>query len=271
MDPPTPTQLANIEFHRLLAPHYEEQPFFNEANRQRVRALLWELAQSTPAERLLDVGCGTGLVLDLAHDLFKELDGIDITPEMLAKVTPRANVRTQLATAESIPFPDRTFDLVTAYGVLHHIENLSRMFQEARRTLKSGGVFYADEAPSQHYLDALLGLNPRSPMTDAVRRERRRVDSDPAEYERRYGLPVEVVRRAMVQNNTWHTLRQDKLERLLKSSGFGTVQITFRHFLGEGQCRQEGGADLVNTTYSYLVSLLPLTRHLFKYFVVVAR
>jgi ubiquinone/menaquinone biosynthesis C-methylase UbiE len=265
------TQLANIEFHKRLAPQYEQQPFFQTANRQRVRALLCELAKSTPAKRLLDVGCGTGLILDLAHDLFEELDGIDITPEMLGKVTPRPNVKTQIASAEATPFPGGTFDMVTAYGVLHHIEELGRLFREVRRTLKPGGVFYADESPSQHYFDALVALNPRSPMADTVRRERERVVSDPAEYQRLYEIPAEIVQRAMVQNFSRHALRQENLERLLRSAGFGTVEIRFRRFLGEDECRRDGGVEMIETIRRYLLSILPLSRPLFKYFVLVAR
>jgi len=255
----------------LLVAHYEKQPYFQAPNRERVRALLLNLAQSTPARRLLDVGCGTGLILDLAHDLFQKLDGIDITPEMIERVTPRENVRTQLASAESIPFPNETFDLVTAYGVLHHIDNLGRVFREVRRVLKGGGVFYADESPSQHYSDTLFALSPHLPMTDIARQARDRVMSDAAEYQKRFGLPVEVVQRAMVQNYAFHALRQDKLEHLLKSAGFEKVQITFRRFLGEEQCQQAGGEELVNTVQNFLVSLLPVTRGLFKYFVLVAR
>jgi len=266
----SPTQLANVEFHRALAPHYEQQPFFGEANRQRVSTLLRELAKSGPAERLLDVGCGTGLILDLTHSLFKQLDGIDITPEMLAKVTPRPNVRTQLACAEALPFPDRTFDAITAYSVLHHIEDLSQMFREVRRTLKPGGFFYADESLSQHYLDAFFALN-GSPMTDAVRHERERIAFDSAQYERRYGLPVDVVQRAMTQTYAWHALRQENLERLLTCAGFESVKITFRYFLGEEQLHLQGNEEMVTWTQNYLLSLLPLTRSLFKYFVLVAR
>jgi ubiquinone/menaquinone biosynthesis C-methylase UbiE len=271
MDPLSATQRANIEFHTLLAPQYEQQPFFLEMNRQRVRAQLCELAKDTSCEHLLDIGCGTGLILDLAHDLFKELDGIDITSEMLARVKQRANVRTQLASAENIPFPDKTFDAVTAYSVLHHIEDLGPVFREVRRTLKPGGFFYADESPSEHYLDAFLALDPRYPTTDAVRRERERITSDAAQYQRQYGLPIDVVRQAMVQNFSRHSMKQENLERLLRSSGFDTVQITFRRFAGEDQCREKGGEELVNALYNYLVSMLPLTRDLFKYFVLVAR
>lgn len=263
--------LANIEFHRMLAENYDQQPFLKEDNRKRVRNLLEKLAQSTAAERLLDLGCGTGLVLDLAHDLFKELDGIDITEEMLARVKPRPNVRTQRASAESIPFPDGMFDAVTAYSVLHHIEDLGRVFREVRRTLKPGGVFYADESPSQHFLDALLNLGSDSAMTDDVRREREKLLADGNQYQTRYGLPVEVVKRAMVQNYSRHSLTQEILTCLLKSAGFDSVEITYRRFLGGDECRMKYGEEQTRVIHDYLSSMLPLTRSLFKYFVLIAR
>ncbi len=268
---PSQIHLANIEFHRMLAPRYEQQPFFQEENRRRVRGLLQELARSTCGERLLDVGCGTGLILDLAHDLFEELDGIDITPEMLERVKPRSNVKTQLATAESLPFPDATFDAITAYSVLHHIEDLGQVFREVRRALKPGGFFYADESPSQYYLESLFALAPESSVSELVREQRNRITTDAAEYMRLYGIPAKIAEEAMTQNFAQHALKQDSLERLLKDSGFNTVQITFRRFLGEDQCSLEGGQQQVDTIYRYLVNMLPLSRNLFKYFVLVAR
>ena len=271
MRPLSAIQLANVEFHRQLAPHYGLQPFFQASNQQRVRALLCELAKSTPAKRLLDVGCGTGLILDLAHDLFDELDGIDITPEMLEKVTPRPNVKTQLASAQALPFPDGAFDMVTAYGVLHHIEELSRVFREVRRTLRPGGIFYADESPSQHYTDTIMALNPKSQMADTVRREQDRLLCDSSEYQRLYEIQPEVVQRAMAQNYFRHGLRQENLNRLLRAAGFVSIEFTYRRFLGEDLCRQEGGEALVSAMQRHLVSLWPLTRGLFKYFVIVAR
>lgn len=269
--PVSQVQLANIEFHRLLLPNYEKQPFFSEENRNRLRGILEKLARETPARRLLDLGCGTGLVLDLAYDLFRELDGIDITEEMLAIVKPRPNVRTQKASAERIPFPDDTFDAVTAYSVLHHIEDLGQVFREVRRTLKPGGIFYADESPSQHFLDALSNLDPEFVITDLVRREREKVANDVNEYDTRFGMSAEVVKRAMVQNYSQHALTQEALTRLLKSAGFDSVEITYRRFLGGDEYRKERGEEQARAIHDYLSSMLPLTRHLFKYFVLVAR
>ena len=234
-------------------------------------ALLEKLAQATPAERLLDLGCGTGLVLDLAHDLFKELDGIDITDEMLARVKPRPNVRTQNASAENIPFADGTFDMVTAYSVLHHIEDLGQVFREVRRTLKPGGVFYADESISQHYLDALLDIGSESVMSDDAQLERKRILADVNRYETRYGLPADVVKDAMVQSYSRHNLRYETLTHLLKTSGFDLVEITYRRFLGGDKCRMKYGEEQTRVINDYLSSMLPLTRGLFKYFVLIAR
>lgn len=262
---------ANIEFHRMLVENYDQQPFLREDNRKRVRNLLEKLAQGTNAERLLDLGCGTGLILDLAHDLFKELDGIDITEEMLARVKPRSNVRTQRASAERIPFPDGTFDAVTAYSVLHHLEDLSQVFHEVRRILKPGGFVYADESPSQHFLDALSNLDSGSTMTSEVRREREKLLTDVNQYQTRYGLPIEVVKRAMVQNYSRHSLTEEGLRLLLKSAGFDCVEITYRRFLGGDECRLKYGEETTRVIHDYLSSMLPLTRGLFKYFVLIAR
>jgi SAM-dependent methyltransferase len=44
-----------------------------------------------------------------------------------------------------LPFPDKTFDLVTAFGVLHHIPNVSFVMKEICRTLKPGGHFLTRE------------------------------------------------------------------------------------------------------------------------------
>jgi SAM-dependent methyltransferase len=41
----------------------------------------------------------------------------------------------------SMPFPDASFDLITAFGVFHHIPNVSHVFAEAARVLRPGGYF----------------------------------------------------------------------------------------------------------------------------------
>jgi len=152
-------QRANVLYHSRLAPNYHLQPFLRDDNRLRVRRILEDLQQRTGGRRLLDMGCGAGFISDTAHDLFEKLDGVDITCDMLAHVEPRPNLTTHIASAEALPFADATFDVVTCNGVLHHIESIGAVLMEARRVLRPGGLFYADEIPSSDSRRAISAVD----------------------------------------------------------------------------------------------------------------
>ena len=75
---------ANIDYHTKLVKIYEKsQPHFRPENQKKIKKLLKLFAQKTGGKELLDLGCGTGFILELAHPYFKKLVGIDITPAML--------------------------------------------------------------------------------------------------------------------------------------------------------------------------------------------
>ena len=68
---------------------------------------------------MLDIGCGAGFVIDQLRDTFDEIHGIDATRAMLDRVdTSCGNITLHEGVAETLPFEDGTFDLVTAYSVL---------------------------------------------------------------------------------------------------------------------------------------------------------
>ena len=262
----TTTIEANVAFHRQLSPRYCEQPFFRPENQQRVRKLLCDLAEKTGGGRLLDIGCGTGFILELAHDVFNELDGVDITPEMLSLVTPRPNVRVQLALAEELPFENNHFDVVTAHSVLHHLADLFVVFREIRRVLRPGGIFFADESPSQDCREFLSKLQPLAPATEVLSHELDRLHGDPDRFLERYGIDRETTRSAMVQNYEVRGLTEQKLQMQLNDAGFRQVDIRFRRFLGEDEVKRDHGEAAVQHVEQYLQSILPLSRHLYKFF-----
>ena len=89
---------ANIAVHSALAEVYEQdEPHFRPENKRKVSGRLAELAQRTGSASLIDLGCGTGFIIDLAREYLKKIRGCDITQAMLDRVkTQGHDIKVQL-------------------------------------------------------------------------------------------------------------------------------------------------------------------------------
>jgi FkbM family methyltransferase len=108
----------------------------------------FSLGALAPGERVLDVGCGAGTDSLVAAQMVAPggaVTGIDATPAMLAKATRAVaesglgNVAVLEAAAESLPFPDASFDVVISNGVIDLIPDKDAVFGEIYRVLAPGG------------------------------------------------------------------------------------------------------------------------------------
>jgi ubiquinone/menaquinone biosynthesis C-methylase UbiE len=87
---------------------------------------------------VLEVGCGTGLVLERVARVARRAEGVDLSPGMLEHARLRGlSVREGDATA--IPCPDASFDVVYAFKVLAHIPDVDRAIAEMFRVVRPGG------------------------------------------------------------------------------------------------------------------------------------
>ena len=92
---------------------------------------------------LLEVGCGTGLLLRRFAQLTKSARGIDLSPGMLEKARARGlDVRT--GTVLDLPFPDASFDVTCSFKVLAHVEDIERALAEMIRVTRPTGTVIAD-------------------------------------------------------------------------------------------------------------------------------
>ncbi|HEX8088721.1 MAG TPA: class I SAM-dependent methyltransferase [Blastocatellia bacterium] len=95
-------------------------------------------------ERVLEVGCGTGTDLLQFARAGAYVTGIDLTPRSIEIARRRFEVygcggEFAIGDAESLGFPDESFDAVYSFGVLHHTPDTKRAVGEAHRVLRRGG------------------------------------------------------------------------------------------------------------------------------------
>lgn len=88
---------------------------------------------------VLEVGCGTGLLLARFADFARRAAGIDLSDGMLERARARGLDVTQ-GSATALPFEDASFDVACSFKVLAHIPDIERAMSEMFRVVRPGGV-----------------------------------------------------------------------------------------------------------------------------------
>jgi ubiquinone/menaquinone biosynthesis C-methylase UbiE len=154
-------KLANILYHDWEAGTYDEKWSISFDDRCINYAVeRFNHAAGTPGPpygEALELGCGTGFfminlvlggVIEHGHvtDLSQGMVDVALRNAETAGIT----LEGRMADAESIPYPDDSFDLVVGHAVLHHIPDLDVAMREVLRVLRPGGRFvFAGEPTAQ--------------------------------------------------------------------------------------------------------------------------
>ena len=149
---------VNTRYHDVAAETYDSKwgIDFGDIGRGQVLRKLRKVLGSEMDDgyqRSLEIGAGTGYFsLNLLQaGVVEHATCTDISPGMVTTLNANArrlglDVRAARADAESLPFADRSFDLVVGHAVLHHLPNLRRAFAEFHRVLAPGGrIAFAGE------------------------------------------------------------------------------------------------------------------------------
>ncbi len=94
--------------------------------------------------KVLDYGCGEGYGSEILSKFADEVNGADISKEAIdeAKKNRQSNLKFTLLKDNYLPFEDNSFDFVTSFQVIEHVENVDLYLSEIRRVLKNGGKYF---------------------------------------------------------------------------------------------------------------------------------
>lgn len=120
------------------------------------RPAMLDLAGDVTGRRILDAGCGSGPLFAALRDRGAIVTGIDISAKMLEQARRRLGADADLRVADladSLPFPDRSFDDIVASLSLHYLKDWGPTLTEMRRVLAPGGRLIASvEHPFANFL-----------------------------------------------------------------------------------------------------------------------
>lgn len=143
------------EFFDRAAAHWDEQVTVNPAFLARVV----EVACLGPGDSVLDVGCGTGVLLPHLLDRVGEkgrVYALDISPLMLERARARCPRAVCLcAPAEAIPLPAGSCRAVVCYSAFPHFPDQGRALAEMARVLAPGGRVVVAHAESRQAINDL--------------------------------------------------------------------------------------------------------------------
>jgi SAM-dependent methyltransferase len=132
-------------------------------NRNSVKLVLEVIGDCDVAgRRVLDVGCGRGGTVHVFQTFFQpaSIRGIDLSSaaiEFDRKAHKRADTAFFEGDAETLPFPDASFDIVTNVESSHSYPNINRFYSEVHRVLAPGGHFLYTDALGGAHLTTSIG------------------------------------------------------------------------------------------------------------------
>jgi len=219
--PPASSDSERVtELFRTMLPHYLHERAHDWrflAQRRRVCAML-----NGRLGRVLDIGCGPGLMTETLVERGGEVWGVDFLESALAWARAEAEKASWgdrahyvVGDAQALPFSAATFDTVIAMGVLEYLSDAQRFVSEARRVLQPGGLLVV-AVPSriapyhlaQSFLDRFVG-----PPYRGIRR-----------------LVTGSVPRSHIPDHPRHPLAPWRLDRILARAQFLKHSSAFSHF-----------------------------------------
>jgi ubiquinone/menaquinone biosynthesis C-methylase UbiE len=118
-------------------------------------------------KHVLEVGCGTGLLLGRVARFTASARGIDLSGGMLAKAAARGLAVVQ-ASATELPIATASVDVAYSFKVLAHVPDIAAAMREMARVVRPGGWVIAEFYNARSLRRLVKALKPPTPISDAA-------------------------------------------------------------------------------------------------------
>jgi len=257
---------ANVRVHEhlLKSGDYENGPHRGIESVSRVRGLLEAIDRSLCEKNVkhLDVGCGDGFIFECSPKRWRS-HGIDVSEGMLescAQKHPEAILKSSLA--EEINYDSNSFDIITCFSFLDHLENPTTFYKEAFRLLRPGGHFYFGLSPNRLFSKVIDGTAFTAAGSlyrpETLKIEYLKNQSNGTYYLEQFGIAsddLECCEPGKTNDGGMDPIHEC---RELTSTGFKEVQAAHTWIMAQHQ--------LEKSVVEAISSALPLTASAFKYF-----
>lgn len=187
------------------------------ARRDRVQEFL--LKHMKAGQRALDVGCGTGPMVQFICEHGLHYSGVDVAKGMLDSIEKQfgrspcwKNMDLRIGTSEKIPYESNSFDYYIGMGLLEYLDDMEPSLKEMERVLKPGGY-------------AILTM----PNIQSINRT---IIRNTGFLRRAYDLALRAAKRQVpTRNSIFHReLAPDALDRMVSAADFKPVGRDFYDF-----------------------------------------
>jgi len=127
-------------FYGRINSNYQNYDWYD--NDQRWDFIIKRIKNLSCGGKILDIGCAFGFFLKRIAPFFNEVHGVDISEfaiERAKKQIPSAKLIVSDIEAESLPYPDGCFDVITAFDVLEHTQSIDKSIAKIIPKLKEKG------------------------------------------------------------------------------------------------------------------------------------
>jgi 2-polyprenyl-3-methyl-5-hydroxy-6-metoxy-1,4-benzoquinol methylase len=114
--------------------------------------MIQDIVNTIKPQRVLDIGCALGRVVEMFHNRGIDAHGVDISEYAISKA--RKNIRNKLAKVnvenEKISIPDAHFDFIIYMAVIEHLHNDTNLLNEMNRLATNDGIIYITTPPRSY-------------------------------------------------------------------------------------------------------------------------